>query len=173
MVSFRLLVFMDGAMPGISTPDLCDQYGDAIQVLEPRLRHFGAVQNFGGEVATVKCFEDNSLVAETVATPGSGRVLVVDGGGSPHRSLLGDNLARIASDNGWVGIIIDGAIRDVEEIATMELGVMAIASFPRKTVKRGKGQTQVTLNFASVTVKPGDYIYADLSGVIVSDRKLS
>jgi regulator of ribonuclease activity A len=159
-------------MPGISTPDLCDQFGDSIQVLDPMLRHFGAVQNFGGEVATVKCFEDNSLVAETVATPGRGRVLVVDGGGSPHRSLLGDNLAGTAIENGWAGIIIYGAIRDVEEITSMQLGVMAIASFPRKTVKRGQGQTEVSISFASVTVKPGDYIYADLTGVIVADRKL-
>ena len=159
-------------MPGISTPDLCDQFGDSIQVLDPMLRHFGAVQNFGGEVATVKCFEDNSMVAETVATPGRGRVLVVDGGGSPHRSLLGDNLARTAIENGWAGIIVYGAIRDIEEVATMQLGVMAIASFPRKTVKRGQGQVEVPLTFASVTIKPGDHIYADRTGVIVAERKL-
>lgn len=159
-------------MPTISTPDLCDQYGESIQVLDPVLRHFAAVRQFGGEVATVKCFEDNSMVTETVGTPGQGRVLVVDGGGSPHRSLLGDNLARTAIENGWAGIIIFGAIRDVEEITKMQIGVMALASFPRKTVKRGQGQKQVSLTVANVTIKPGDYIYADQTGVIVTDRKL-
>lgn len=159
-------------MPSISTPDLCDQYGDSIQVVDPVLRHFGAVQQFGGEVATVKCFDDNSFVAETVATPGNGRVLVVNGGGSPRRSLLGDNLAGKAMENGWAGIIVFGAIRDVEEIATMKIGVMAIHTIPRKTEKRGAGQSQILLNVAGVTVKPGDHIYADLTGVIVADRKL-
>ncbi len=106
-------------MPNISTPDLCDQYGEAIQVADPIFRHFGSVQQFGGEVVTIKCFEDNSLVADTVATPGDGRVLVVDGGGSLRRSLLGDNLARKAVENGWAGIVVYGAIRDIEEIAPM------------------------------------------------------
>lgn len=159
-------------MPKISTPDLCDQYGDGVQVADPIFRHYGSIQEFGGQVATIKCFEDNSLVAEAVKTPGGGRVLVVDGGGSLRRSLLGDNLARKLSENGWAGIVVYGAIRDVEEIAPMHLGVMAIATIPRKTEKRGEGQSEIELNFAGVRVRPGDYLYADRTGVIIAGTKL-
>ena len=157
----------------ISTPDLCDEYGDAVQVAEPVFRHYGAVVNFGGHVATIKCHEDNSLVAEAVKTPGDGRVLVVDGGGSLRRALLGDNLAANAVENGWSGIVIFGALRDVEEIAPMKLGVLALASIPRKTEKRGEGQVGVPLNFAGITVRAGDYLYADLTGIIVSADSLT
>lgn len=159
-------------MPKISTPNLCDQYGDGVQVADPIFRHYGSIQEFGGQVATIKCFEDNSLVAEAVKTPGGGRVLVVDGGGSLRRSLLGDNLARKLSENGWAGIVVYGAIRDVEEIAPMHLGVMAIATIPRKTEKRGEGQSEIELNFAGVRVRPGDYLYADRTGVIIAGTKL-
>jgi regulator of ribonuclease activity A len=159
-------------MATISTPDLCDEHGDDIQVADPIFRHYGAHQAFGGEIATIKCFEDNSLVAEAVATEGRGRVLVVDGGGSLRRSLLGDNLAQKAVDNGWAGIVIYGALRDVEEIAPMPLGVMAMASVPRKTEKRGEGQKDIALHFASIHCKLGDYLYADGTGVIVANKKL-
>jgi len=162
----------ENTMQNFSTPDLCDEYSDSIQVAEPIFSHFGLRQRFSGKVATVKCFEDNSLVAETVATPGSGRVLVVEGGGSLRRSLLGDNLARKAIENGWHGIVIYGAIRDVEEIATMQIGILAIASVPRKTEKLGQGQSNVSITFAGVTINPGDHIYADRTGVVVADRKL-
>ena len=157
----------------ISTPDLCDEYGDEVQVAEPLFRHYGAVKAFGGEVVTIKCFEDNSLVAESVASAGEGRVLVVDGGGSLRRSLLGDNLARKAVDNGWAGIVIYGALRDVEEIAPMTLGVMAMNSIPRKTEKRGEGQRDIALQFAGVSCKPGDWLYADETGVIIAPRSLT
>lgn len=159
-------------MAQLSTPDLCDEHGDGVQVADPIFRHYGSIQQFGGQVATIKCFEDNSLVAEAVKTQGNGRVLVVDGGGSLRRSLLGDNLARNAVQNGWAGIVVYGAIRDVEEIAPMQIGVMAIATIPRKTEKRGEGQSEISLDFAGVTVKPGDYLYADLTGVIIADEKL-
>jgi len=157
----------------ISTPDLCDEHGDAVQVAAPVFRHYGAIVNFGGQVATIKCHEDNSLVAEAVKSPGKGRILVVDGGGSVRRSLLGDNLAAKAVENGWSGILIFGALRDVEEIAPMQLGVLALASIPRKTQKRGEGQTGVSLNFAGITINDGDYLYADLTGVIVSTVRLT
>ncbi len=159
-------------MPIVSTSDLCDQHGDSIQVADPIFRHFTANQQFGGQAVTIKCFEDNSLVAEAVATPGDGRILVIDGGGSLRRSLLGDNLAKKAVDNGWAGIVVYGAIRDVQEIAPMNLGVMAIGSIPRKTEKRGEGQSNVPVTFAGVTVEPGDFIYADQTGVIVAQQKL-
>lgn len=156
----------------ISTPDLCDDHGDAVKVLEPLFQHYGGAKRFGGEVVTIKCFEDNSLVAETVKTPGEGRVLVVDGGASPRRSLLGDNLARAAQDNGWAGILIYGYLRDVEDIADMDIGVMAMGSIPRKTEKRGLGDKNVALNFAGVDIVPGNFLYADGTGVIVAETKL-
>ncbi len=156
----------------ISTPDLCDEHGGDVRVLELPLRHYGATHNFAGQVVTIKCFEDNSLVAEQVKQPGNGRVLVVDGGGSPRRSLLGDNLAGAAVKNGWSGIIIYGYLRDVEEIAPMALGVLALGSVPRKTEKRNEGQLNVALHFGGIDIHAGDYAYADETGVIFSSKAL-
>ena len=159
-------------MTAISTPDLCDAYGDKVQVAEPVFRHYGGSENFFGEIATVKCFEDNSKVGESLRTNGEGKVLVVDGGASPRRSLLGDKLARMALDNGWKGIIVYGYIRDLEEIAEMDIGVMALGSIPRKTEKRGEGRTGVNLQFAGLNVQAGSFIYADRTGVIVAEESL-
>lgn len=152
----------------ISTPDICDQYGDRVQVAEPLFRHYGKVTAFGGEAATVRCFEDNSRVAEMVRTAGEGKVLVVDGGGSRRRSLLGDNLALAAVENGWSGILVFGCVRDVEELADMSLGVLALGAIPRKTEKRNQGEVGVPVSFAGVTIEPGSFVYADLSGVVVT-----
>jgi len=156
----------------ISTPDLCDEYGEAVQVAEPIFKHYGGKRQFGGEVVTVKCFEDNSLVGEMVRSPGAGRVLVVDGGASPRRSLLGDQLVSHAVDNNWAGIVIYGYIRDVEEIELMSMGVMALGTIPRKTEKLGEGKVNVPLQFAGLRVEPGHYLYADGTGLIVADRSL-
>ena len=156
----------------ISTPDLCDEHGENVQVAEPIFRHFGAIQQFGGEVVTVKCFEDNSKVGEMLRADGKGRILVVDGGGSPRRSLLGDKLVSLAQDNQWRGIVIYGYIRDVEQIATMPVGVAAMGAIPRKTEKRGVGQVNVPLEMAGLSINPGDFIYVDGSGVIVSEHAL-
>jgi len=159
-------------MTNISTPDLCDEHGDDVRVAEAIFRHYGGLRQFGGRIATIKCFEDNSLVAEAVSSPGAGRVLVVDGGGSLRRSLLGDKLAAQAVDNGWSGIVIHGALRDVEVIAPMKLGVLALAAIPRKTEKRGAGEADIPLSFAGVTLRPGEYLYADETGVIVAATDL-
>jgi regulator of ribonuclease activity A len=156
----------------ISTPDLCDEYGDAVQVAEPVFSHYGGLRQFGGEVVTVKCFEDNSKIGEMLRAEGKGRILVVDGGASPRRSLLGDKLVALAQENNWQGIVIYGAIRDVEEIAAMPVGVMALYTIPRKTEKRGVGQVNVALQMAGLSIKSGDYLYADGSGVIVADKSL-
>lgn len=156
----------------ISTPDLCDEYGDEVQVAEPIFKHYGGVRQFGGEIVTVKCFEDNSKVGELVKTPGEGRVLVVDGGASPRRSLLGDMLVSHAQANQWSGIVIYGYIRDVEEIAPMPIGVVALGAIPRKTEKRGLGDVNVPLKIAGLNIVPGHYIYVDETGVIVADRAL-
>ncbi|MBA1242700.1 MULTISPECIES: ribonuclease E activity regulator RraA [Pseudomonas] len=155
------------------TPDLCDAYPEHVQVLEPMFSNFGGRDSFGGEIVTIKCHEDNSLVKAQVETDGKGKVLVVDGGGSLRRALLGDLLAEKAAHNGWEGVLIYGCIRDVDMIAQTDLGVQALATHPMKTDKRGIGDLNVPVTFAGVTLKPGDYLYADNNGVIVSPVPLS
>ena len=155
-----------------TTPDLCDAYESVIRVADPIFRSYGRRDFFGGQIVTVKCFEDNSKVREQVASPGSGKVLVVDGGGSLRRALLGDQLAQQAVENGWEGILINGCLRDVQIIATLDLGVQALASHPMKTEKRGLGDVDVPVSFAGLTFKPGEWLYADSNGVLVSERAL-
>ena len=154
------------------TADLCDEYSDSLAVAQPLFGDFGQKISFYGPITTVKCFEDNSKVGESLRTTGEGKVLVVDGGASPRRSLLGDKLVRMAMDNGWKGIIVYGYIRDLEDIADMDIGVMALGSIPRKTEKRGEGRTGINLQFAGLSVQPGNFIYADRTGVIVAEEAL-
>jgi regulator of ribonuclease activity A len=156
----------------IVTPDLCDKYEDLVEVVEPMFQNFGGIDAFGGEIVTVKCFEDNSIVKEQVGLPGQGRVMVVDGGGSKRNALLGDMLAEKAAENGWSGLIIYGCIRDVDVIRQTQLGVQALACNPRKTEKRGLGDLNVEVKFGGVVFKPGHYVYADNNGVIVSPEPL-
>ena len=156
----------------IITPDLCDEYPELVQVVEPMFNNYGGRESFGGEIVTVKCFEDNSVVKEQVSNPGHGKVMVVDGGASMRAALLGDMLAEKASANGWEGLIIYGCIRDVDVIMETELGVQALSTHPMKTDKRGLGDLNVPVTFGGVTFKPGHYIYADNNGVIVSPKKL-
>jgi len=154
------------------TPDLCDQYPELVRVFEPIFTNYGGKTSFGGEVVTIKCYEDNSLVKEQAGTDGRGKVLVVDGGGSLRKALLGDMIAENAVKNNWEGIIIFGCIRDVDAIAALDLGVQAINSIPLKTEKRGIGDLNIQLQFAGVTVQPGEFIYADNNGVIVANKSL-
>jgi regulator of ribonuclease activity A len=156
----------------ISTPDLCDVHENTIAVLEPLFCNYGGREAFGGEIVTVKCFEDNSLVKEQLGQPGHGRVLVVDGGGSLRRALLGDMIAESATKNGWAGIVIYGAVRDVDAIAELDLGVQALGAIPLKTEKRGLGDLNVPVRFAGVTILPGQFLYADNNGIIVSPHAL-
>lgn len=156
-----------------STPDLCDAYPEHVRVLEPMFSNFGGRDTFGGQIVTVKCFEDNSRVKEQVELPGQGKVLVVDGGGSLRCALFGDMLAEKAAHNGWQGLVIYGCVRDVDALAQTDLGVQALASHPLRTEKRGLGDLNVVLNFAGVTFRPGEFIYADNNGVIVSAVELS
>jgi regulator of ribonuclease activity A len=154
------------------TPDLCDAYPDLVQVAEPMFSNFGGRDSFGGQIVTLKCFEDNSLVREQVDTPGQGKVLVVDGGGSLRRALLGDMLAEKAAHNGWEGLVIYGCVRDVDMLAQTDVGVQALASHPLKTDKRGIGELDVKVTFAGITFVPGHYLYADNNGIIVSPSAL-
>tara|TARA_R110000764_G_scaffold106702_1_gene192532 strand:- start:3754 stop:4239 length:486 start_codon:yes stop_codon:yes gene_type:complete len=154
------------------TPDLCDAYPD-VDVVEPIFSNFGGHDSFGGEIVTVKCHEDNSIVKEQVDNDGTGKVMVVDGGGSFRRALLGDMLAEKAAKNGWEGIIVYGCVRDVDVLAQTPLGIQALASHPMKTDKRGVGDLNVVVSFAGVTFRPGEYVYADNNGIIVSPKALS
>lgn len=155
-----------------SVPDICDDFFDEIQVLEPLFSDFGGKHRFCGEIVTLKCFEDNSLVRDLVRSEGRGRVIVVDGGGSLRRAMLGDLLAAKAAENGWQGLVINGCVRDVEILATIDLGVKAINSIPVKTDKRGEGQLDITVSFAGVRIEPGQYLYADANGVVIANRNL-
>lgn len=158
-------------MQAISTPDLTDAHPDAVAI-ELQFTNFGAIRQFGGPAVTIKCHEDNSLVKQCVAEAGAGRVIVVDGGGSLRRALLGDMLAEQAAANGWAGLVINGAIRDVDQIAGTEIGVQALGRCALKTEKLGMGQRDVTVAFGGASIAPGDYVYADNNGVIVSKRPL-
>jgi len=155
------------------TPDLCDLHADLVRVLEPMLVNYGGCEAFSGEIVTVKCFEDNSLVKEQLNTPGADKVLVVDGGGSMRRALLGDMIAEAAVVNRWQGVVVYGCIRDVSAISEMELGVQALATVPVKTEKRGIGDLNVPVCFGGVTFNPGEYVYADSNGVVVSAQPLA
>lgn len=155
-----------------ATADLYDTHGEALRVLAPMFRDFGGLHTFAGTVATLKVYEDNSLVRTALEEPGQGRVLVVDGGGSLRCALVGDNLAALGHQNGWAGIVVYGCIRDATLIGAIAIGVKAIATNPRKSVKKGAGARDVTLRFAEVTIVPGDYLYADVDGVVVADKQL-
>jgi regulator of ribonuclease activity A len=155
-----------------STCDLCDEYEALVQVAEPIFESFGGRQAFSGQITTLRCPEDNSLVRELLAVDGRGKVLVVDGFGSRRRSLLGDQLAAKAVANGWQGIVIHGAVRDVEALEKLDLGVLALGAIPLKTDKKGLGHRDLILKFAGVTFTPGDFLYADRNGVIVAPKSL-
>jgi regulator of ribonuclease activity A len=155
-----------------STPDLCDDHPDDVRVLEPILRTFGGREAFFGQAVTVSCFEDNSRVKDLAGTPGEGRVIVVDGGGSVRKALLGDIIAQEAADNGWSGVLIHGAVRDVEILRTIDLGVQALSPIPVRTEKLGVGDVGVDVSFGGVTVAAGDWVYADANGVVLSARPL-
>lgn len=159
-------------MPDIATCDLCDAHKNdsscAFRVLPPVFRDFGARRRFAGPVSTVQCFEDNTLVKAAVDSPGEGRVLVVGGGASLRRALLGGNLGAAAVRNGWAGVVVDGCVRDVTELALCHIGIRALAAIPLPTEKRNEGQREVAVQIQGVWVRPGDWLYADEDGIVVS-----
>lgn len=154
------------------TTDLCDEFSNEVSVCAPIFRDYGGERRFAGAIATIKCFEDNSRVRDLLGERGDGRVLVIDAGGSMRRAVLGDLLAKSAVDKGWSGVVIHGCIRDSVAISTLPIGVKALGTHPMKTDKRGEGQRDLTVSFASVTFTPGHWLYADEDGVIVSPRPL-
>ena len=154
------------------TTDLCDAHEDTVRVVEPMFSSFGGRDSFHGKIATLKLFEDNTLVRKTLDCPGDGRVLVIDGGGSLRRALVGDQLAALAGKNGWSGIVVYGCIRDSRAISEMDIGVFALDTHPMKTRKLNTGETELPVNFGGVTFTPGEWLYADEDGVIVSATAL-
>jgi regulator of ribonuclease activity A len=159
-------------MTAFATADLSDEHGGEVRALLPGFMDYGAKKRFCGPVATLKVHEDNSLVRAALEQRGEGRVLVVDGGGSMRCALLGDNLARLARDNGWQGVVISGCIRDSAAIAGIELGVKALGTHPSRSHKRGEGERDVPVSFAGVTIAPGMHLYADEDGMLISERPL-
>jgi regulator of ribonuclease activity A len=158
--------------PAFLLPDLCDLHPDVVRVAEPLFTSFGGRPAFGGPIRTIKCFEDNALVADRVREPGEGAVLVVDGGGSRRCALVGDNLASLAGQNGWAGILVYGCVRDVDELCRIDVGVQALAANPLRSFKRGEGQRDVVVDFAGLRFIPDQYVYCDRNGVVVAPMKL-
>ena len=150
------------------TADLYDEHGDDLQSCTTQFRLFGARTSFEGVVTTVRCHEDNVILKATLGEPGTGRVLVVDGGGSLAAALMGDLIADLGASNGWEGVVINGAVRDVEALSKINLGVKALGSNPRKSRKEGVGDRDVEVSFGGVTFTPGCHLYSDADGILVT-----
>ncbi|MDR9825446.1 ribonuclease E activity regulator RraA [Vibrio sp. FNV 38] len=155
-----------------NTSALCDIYLDQVDVVEPMFTNFGGCASFTGQVTTVKCFEDNGIIREVLEQDGEGRVLLVDGGGSLRRALVDAEIAALAEENEWEGLVIYGCVREVDELEDMNIGIHALASIPVGSSLQGVGETDVAVNFGGVTFLPEDYIYADNTGIILSQELL-
>ncbi len=160
------------------TCDLCDAHeaklaSGELHVLPPVFRSWGTRKAFAGPARTLKVHEDNVLVRAALETPGEGAVLVVDGGGSLRCALVGGNLGKLAAQNGWSGMLVHGCVRDSAELEACEVGIRALAAHPRRSVRRGLGECDLAVEIAGVTVRPGDWIYADADGILVSRTALS
>ena len=151
-----------------STADLWDERGDSLHSCSVQLRHYGGSTSFSGVVSTVQCHRDNALVKAALAEPGGGRVLVVDGGGSLESALMGDLIAASAVEQGWAGVVIHGAVRDVAALRHLPLGALALGSNPRKSAKEGLGERDVPVAFGGAEFVPGQTLWADEDGVVVS-----
>ena len=159
------------------TPDLCDEFetelGKTVRVVAPMFQCYGGRSSFSGEIVTLKIFEDNSLVREAFADNGKGKVLVIDGGGSLRCALVGDQLAILAQGNAWEGIVVYGCIRDSVDIGRLDIGVRALDTHPMKSIKKGAGDRDLAVSFGGVTFRPGEWIYVDDDGIVVSRQPLS
>lgn len=154
------------------TADLYDAHADRLQVVQPIFADFGGAEHFEGIIATVKVFEDNSLVRSTLEGEGAGKVLVIDGGGSLRCALVGDQIGALAQDNGWHGLIVYGCIRDSQQLCTLPIGIKALGACPAKSVKRGEGRPQLSVRLAGTTFTPGHYLWADSDGILVASTPL-
>ena len=155
-----------------ATAELYDEHGEKLQVVLPCFIDYGGRKIFHGSIVTVKVFEDNTLVRAVLEENGEGKVLVIDGGESMRCALVGDLLAQLGKDNGWSGIIVSGCIRDSAVMATIDIGVKALGTNPRKSVKKGAGDRDIPVTFAGATFKPGHYLYADQDGIVIAAEKI-
>lgn len=162
-------------MDKIKTADLCDRYAgiEHFQIAEPLLQSYGGHGSFWGQIITLKVFEDNVLVRQTLQNPGQNKVLVIDGGGSHRCALIGDNLAQLAIDNGWSGLIVYGCVRDSAALREMPIGIRALHTHPLQSHKRGIGEKDILITFAAVNFRSGHYVYVDEDGIIVSQQALN
>ena len=155
------------------TADLCDRYGDRVHVAEPLFDDFGGRATLAGEIETVRVLDDNALVRRMLEGEGRGRVLVVDGQGSRRCALIGGRLAALAAANGWGGVVVNGCVRDVGEIAAVPVGVKALAACPRAPAKTGAGERGVPVTFAGITFTPGHRLWGDADGLVVAATELT
>ncbi|WP_159944228.1 MULTISPECIES: ribonuclease E activity regulator RraA [unclassified Nocardiopsis] len=156
-----------------STADLIDDHGDTLRSCSTQFRQYGGRTVFSGRIRTVRCHEDNGLVKQVLNTPGEGAVLVVDGGGSLRSALMGDMIAEAAVANGWAGAVIHGAVRDTVALGRLDLGIKALGSNPRKSLKDAAGRLDVPVTFGDVTFVPGEWLYSDEDGVVVNAERIS
>lgn len=156
----------------LKTADLCDEHGEQLHIAEPIFRNYGGRASFHGVISTLKVMHDYALIRSTLESPGTGLVLVVDGGGSTKRALMGDNMANLAVKNGWAGVIIFGAIRDSQELADIDMGIFALATCPMRGDNKGLGHSDILVRFAGLTFTPGHYLYADADGIMVATKPL-
>jgi regulator of ribonuclease activity A len=155
-----------------TTADLSDANPDRVQTVQPLFRDFGGVTRFWGPIETVRVFEDNALVRKALESKGEGRVLVIDGGGSLRTALVGGRLVALAKANGWAGLLINGCVRDADELRQVAIGIRALATIPTRGGKAGEGEPGKRLTFAGVAFVPGHFLYADADGVLLSERDL-
>jgi regulator of ribonuclease activity A len=155
-----------------TTADLCDGYPELVQVADPVFREYGALAKFSGPIETLRVFEDNALVREVLESEGKGRVLVIDGGGSQRCALVGGRLASVARENGWAGVLINGAVRDSAELNQVPIGIRALHTSPMRSGKHGEGERGGRLTFAGVAFVPQAFLYADSDGILLAQRDL-
>jgi len=155
-----------------NTSQLCDTYADLIDVIDPIFSNYGGRSSFGGQVVTIKCFESIGLIEQVVATDGTGKVLVIDGGGSTRRALIDINIAEAAANNGWEGIVCYGSIRDVDALEEIDLGIQGLVPIPVGATDTDIGESDVAINFGGVTILPDDHLYSDNTGIILSPDPL-
>ncbi|CAM2976242.1 ribonuclease E activity regulator RraA [Vibrio rarus] len=155
-----------------NTSALCDVYLDQVDVVEPMFSNFGGSASFAGQVTSIKCFEDNGLIRSVLEQDGQGRVLLIDGGGSLRKALIDAEIASLAEENEWEGIVVYGSVREVDELEEMNIGIQALASIPVGAIQSDAGEVDVPVNFGGVSFLPEDYIYADNTGIILSQEPL-
>jgi regulator of ribonuclease activity A len=151
-----------------ATADLVDDIGPEVRSCDVQFRQFGGRTEFAGPISTVRCFQDNALLKSVLAEPGGGRVLVIDGDASVHTALVGDLIAELARSNGWAGLIVHGAVRDAATLRTLDIGIKALGTNPRKSTKTGAGERDITVSFGGVSFAPGELAYSDDDGIVVT-----